>query len=162
MLLTGCRKYLSKFAQGDVHLISLHAPQLSTIQFTQSVSVGPGPLKWLKKMLQSPDSPTEPEIKSEYELPLLKWLSNLVVHAIEQKLENDLHNRLGQLIGTAFSFRFSRLGDIEFPLLHDTQVRGCVAHMATRKIFQVNILSMSERRLITKYHHCAALIAVRP
>ena len=123
----GGGEYIAKFAQGNCYLITMFVDALPVLDFVSSVAVGPGPVKYMQKVLQDPMAQGDPVIGKTHHVVVLKWLSDQVIRAICGQLSSPL-NALGQLVGPMLWSRAAHLGATRaFPILHNFQVRACVS-----------------------------------
>ena len=123
---------IAKFIQGDACLLSRLVAGSVPLVF-ESVAVGPGPVRFLQKVLQDPAKDEESVVHAQHRLILLELLSDEIVHAITGALTDAPLNAMGSLIQQLFISRATKydLGTAAiFPSLHDVQVRGCICHMA--------------------------------
>ena len=92
---------IAKFIQGDACLLSRLVARSVPLVF-ESVAVGPGPVRFLQKVLQDPAKDEESVVHAQHRLILLELLSDEIVHAITGALTDAPLNAMGSLIQQLF------------------------------------------------------------
>lgn len=127
----GAGSYVSKFVQGDMHLLSLHCRDLSPITLDDRISIGPGCQKFLEMIFWQPTEFRGPMLGKQALLPTLKWLSDQLMLAVDGQHPTPCIDRLGRLLKAVWDVRSDKLDSLATrPSLHDLQVRCCVTHIA--------------------------------
>ena len=116
----GAGRYIAKFVEEDAHFFSLHVDEVELIKFGDHVTVGPGPVKMLSKILQNPASANPPTLPDHVHLPALRWLSDMVLKSMMGQLRERC-NRMGALIKQNFTYRYNLVNaaGAPYPNIHD-------------------------------------------